>query len=189
MAWTEPESPLLEPVIILWNVFTVKLLPISHKTLHLIWSTRFIYGHQLTFLWFGSVEKHIWKRCSWVEVILYTNQTVSSTKHLSFHGANVSKCFYLFQTSVSVFFLGLKRRVCSALSTTLGRWMGFLCSRRRLLVDPFLLSFFWVLRLAQSGAAFCSPMSVTRGTRRTQLEWRPCWAEVEATEESRHVFW
>lgn len=47
--------------------------------------------------------------------------------------SNVPQCF---------FNLGLKRRVWSALSTTLGRWMGFLCSRRRLLVDPFSLHFF-----------------------------------------------
>lgn len=47
-------TPLLEPVVILWNVFTVKLLPISHKILHLIWSTRLIYGinWHISLVWF-----------------------------------------------------------------------------------------------------------------------------------------
>lgn len=119
----------------------------------------------------------------------------SADRPLSFDGINVSKKFFLlFVSNVRQCFfnLGLKRRVWSALSTTLGRWIGFLCSRNRLLVDPFFwVCFFGALWLAQSGPAFCSPPSVTRGTRNTQLEWRPCWADVEATvaEESRDFYW
>lgn len=85
------------------------------------------------------------------------------------------------------FNLGLKRRVWNALCTTLGRWIGFLCSCSRLLVDPlwFFFFFFLELSLAQSGTAFCSEPSTTRGTRRTQLEWRSCSAELEATEREK----
>lgn len=79
------------------------------------------------------------------------------------------------------FNLGLKRRVWNALSTTLGRWIGFLCSRSLLLVDPLWFFFFGALSLAQSQTAFCLESSATRGTRKTQLEWRSCSAELEAT--------
>lgn len=89
-----------------------------------------------------------------------------------------------FQMSIKrycFFNLGLKRRVCNALSTTLGRWIGFLCSRSRLLVDPLLFFFVGPLSLAQSWSAFSSESCATRGTRKTQLEWRSCSAELEAT--------
>lgn len=89
-----------------------------------------------------------------------------------------------FQMSIKphcFFNLGLKRRVWKALSTTLGRWIGFLCSRSRLLVDPLCFFFLGALSLAQSLAAFCLESSATRGTRKTQLEWRSCSAELEAT--------
>lgn len=79
------------------------------------------------------------------------------------------------------FNLGLKRRVCNALSTTLGRWIGFLCSRSRLLTDPLLGCFIRLRSLAQSFSALCLETSVTWGTRKTQLECKSCSAELEAT--------
>lgn len=79
------------------------------------------------------------------------------------------------------FSLGLKRSVCNALSTTLGRWIGFLCSRSRLLTDPLLVCFIRLFSLAQSLSALCLEPPVTWGTRKTQLECRSCSAELEAT--------
>lgn len=89
-----------------------------------------------------------------------------------------------FQMSIKLhcfFNLGLKRRVWNALSTTLGRWIGFLWSRSRLLVDPLWFFFFLTLSLAQSRSALWLESPATRGTRKTQLEWRSCSAELEAT--------
>ena len=88
------------------------------------------------------------------------------------------------------FKLGLKRNVWKALSTTLGRWMGFLCSRSRLLVEPLVELFFFFLAAAVprpgagGAAAFSrdpSAAAAPRGTRMTQLEWRSCSLELDAT--------
>lgn len=176
--------PLLQPIVTVWRLFTVKLVPISLK---ILLSSDLKDTSLVRFCWKAHVEALLMGQGNCDDS--YINQ---SFLHRALKYAS-SKCIkiLLFVSNVPhcFFNLGLKRRVCSALSTTLGRWMGFLCSRRRLLVDPFSLHFFRPLWLAQPGSAFCSPSSVTRGTRRTQLEWRPCWAEVEATEESRHFFW
>ena len=93
------------------------------------------------------------------------------------------QCWW-FQMSIKLhcfFNLGLKRRVWNALSTTLGRWIGFLCSRSLLLVDPLGFFLFRTLSLAQTWTSFCLESSATRGTRKTQLEWRSCSVELEAT--------
>lgn len=98
--------------------------------------------------------------------------------------------WWWFKMSVKLycfFNLGLKRRVWNALCTTLGRCMGFLCSRSRLLVDPLLFFFLGALPLAHAGT-FCWDASVTRGTRITQLEWRSCSLELVATERGRERY-
>lgn len=48
-------------------------------------------------------------------------------------------------------------------------------------MDPLCFFFARILSLAQSGTAVWSEASETRGTRKTQLEWRSCSAELEAT--------
>lgn len=197
VSWTKPYLILLQPIIIQWNVFTIALVPVSQRNLASLWSEAWKWffhgngGHFSQLVLFKSTFGIVAHGSGWSWRFLHVKQTENPpqiTEYEVFYGINVSERFLFVSNIHQCFFnLGLKRRVCSALSTTLGRWMGFLCSRSRLLVDPICVCFFGALWLAQPGTAFCSPPSMTRGTRNTQLEWRPCWAEVEATvgEESR----
>lgn len=76
---------------------------------HLRLKGDFFWWQQWAFLSIGYFEKHIWKRRSRVKVIrtnpAYKADRRSTTDHRikSSCGPNVSKCFYLFEMSVSAF--------------------------------------------------------------------------------------